>query len=138
VELLDSNVWVALAISQHVHHEAAREWLESVDEPRSIVFCRATQQTLLRLLTNASVLRPYGSPPLSNRQAWRIFEGFLADDRIVLQAQEPAGLEPRWKQLAARETASHKLWMDAYLAAFALSGGYRFVTTDAVFGSSAG
>jgi len=79
------------------------------------------------------VLRPYGNPPLSNRQAWRIFEGFLADDRIVLQAQEPAGLEPRWKQLAVRETASHKLWMDAYLAAFALSGGYRFVTTDAGF-----
>ena len=32
-----------------------------------------------------------------------------------------------------RDTASPKLWMDAYLAAFALTGGYRMVTTDTAF-----
>jgi predicted nucleic acid-binding protein len=34
---------------------------------------------------------------------------------------------------AARGTASPKLWMDAYIAAFALAGRYRMVTTDAAF-----
>ena len=38
-----------------------------------------------------------------------------------------------WKDLAARGTASPKLWMDAYLAAFALAGEYRLVTTDAAY-----
>ena len=34
------------------------------------------------------------------------------------------------EKLAVRDTASPKLWMDAYLAAFALAGGYCMVTTD--------
>ena len=131
--LCDSNVWLALALSKHVHHAAARDWLEAVEEPASVFFCRATQQTFLRLLTNAAVLGAYGNPPLTNRQAWRAYEALLGDDRIVLRMEEPAGLEVRWKQFAMRETASPKLWMDAYLAAFALAGGLRMVTTDAAF-----
>jgi toxin-antitoxin system PIN domain toxin len=133
VVLCDSNVWLALALSKHVHHTAARDWLEAVEEPASVCFCRATQQSFLRLLTNASVLSPYGNPPLTNRQAWEAYEALLADDRIVLRAEEPAGLENRWKRFAVRDTASPKVWMDAYLAAFALAGGYRMVTTDAAF-----
>ena len=131
--LCDSNVWLALVLSKHTHHTAAREWLETVEESASVFFCRATQQALLRLLTNTSVLKPYGNPPLTNREAWRIYEAFLADDRIALQADEPVGVERLWKELAVRGTASPKLWMDAYLAAFALAGRYSMVTTDAAF-----
>ncbi|HZF08077.1 MAG TPA: TA system VapC family ribonuclease toxin [Thermoanaerobaculia bacterium] len=131
--LCDSNIWLALAISQHDHHAAAREWLDTIEEPASVLFCRATQQSFLRLLTNASVLRPYGNPPLTNRQAWSAFEALLADDRVDFKADEPPGVEPLWRELAVRGTASPKLWMDAYLAAFALAGRYRMVTTDAAF-----
>ena len=131
--LCDSNIWLALALSKHVHHIAAREWLEEVEEPASIFFCRPTQQAFLRLLTNASVLGPYGNPPLTNREAWSAYEAFLSDDRIAFQPNEPVGLEPLWKELAARGTASPKLWMDAYLAAFALAGRYSMVTTDVAF-----
>jgi toxin-antitoxin system PIN domain toxin len=131
--LCDSNVWLALALSKHVHHTAAREWLETVEEPASVFFCRPTQQAFLRLLTNASVLAPYGNPPLTNREAWSAYEAFLSDDRIAFQANEPVGAEPLWKQLAVRGTASPKLWVNAYLAAFALAGRYSMVTTDAAF-----
>ena len=131
--LCDSNVWLALALSKHAHHAAAREWFEAVEEPESICFCRATQQTFLRLLTNASVLSPYGNLPLTNRQAWETYAALRADDRVVLRAEEPAGLETRWERLAVCDTASPKIWMDAYLAAFALAGGYQMVTTDAAF-----
>lgn len=131
--LCDSNVWLALALSKHAHHTVARKWLETIEEPASVLFCRATQQALLRLLTNASVLRPYGNPPLTNREAWRVYEAFLADDRIAVQADEPVGLERLWKELAVRGTASPKLWMDAYLAAYALAGRSSMVTTDAAF-----
>lgn len=131
--LCDANVWLALALSKHVHHKAALDWLQTVQAPHSLVFCRATQQALLRLLTNASVLRPYGNPPLTNREAWSVYEAFLADDRITFRADEPAGVEPLWKELAVRKTASSKLWMDAYLAAFALAGRYSLVTMDTAF-----
>lgn len=131
--LCDSNVWLALALSEHVHHSVARAWLKTVDKPESVFLCRATQQAILRLLTNPSVLGLYGLPPLTNRQAWSICEALLADDRIAYHADEPAGLEPLWKEYALRGTASSKLWMDAYLAAFARAGGYRMVTTDEAF-----
>jgi toxin-antitoxin system PIN domain toxin len=138
VNLCDSNVWLALALSGHAHHGLARDWLDAVDETSTVLFCRATQQSFLRLLTNAAVLAPYGNLPLTNREAWQAYEALLADYRIVLRAEEPGGLEPRWKELARRDDASPKLWMDAYLAAFALAAGCRMVTTDAAYRQFAG
>jgi uncharacterized protein len=138
VDLCDSNVWLALVLSRHVHHRTVRAWFETVPDPRTVLFCRATQQSFLRLLTNASVLSPYGNPPLTNRQAWETYQALLADDRIAFRAEEPAGLEAVWRRFAVRGTASPKLWMDAYLAAFALSGGCRLVTTDTAFGQFGG
>jgi predicted nucleic acid-binding protein len=86
---------LALALSRHVHHAGSRDWLDTIAEPASLLLCRATQQTFLRLITNVSVLAPYGNPPLTNRQAWSAYEALLADDRIVFQAREPPGLEVR-------------------------------------------
>lgn len=97
------------------------------------MFCRATQQTFLRLLTNSAVLAPYGNRPLTNSQAWKAYEAFIADHRIALRLDEPAEVESHWKRLAARNSASPKLWMDAYLAAFAIAAGLRLVTTDSAF-----
>lgn len=97
-----------------------------------MLFCRQTQQTLLRLLTNSAVLGGYGIAPLSNAEAWAVFEALRGDDRVGF-ADEPAGLEAHWKQFAVRDSASPKLWMDAYLAAFAAAGGHTMVTTDSGF-----
>lgn len=138
MNLCDANVWLALALSRHVHHRTARRWFETVAEPGTILFCRATQQTLLRLLTNSSVLAPYGNRPLTNVQAWRAYEAFASDDRVALRIDEPTNLQSHWKQFAARDTASPKLWMDAYLAAFAITAGLRLVTTDIAFRQFAG
>jgi toxin-antitoxin system PIN domain toxin len=133
VLLCDSNVWLALALSKHVHHGSTREWLDTVQETASTLVCRAIQQSFLRLLTSSSVLSPYGNPPLTNREAWVAYEALLADDRIVFRADEPPGVESLWRAFAVRGTASPKLWMDAYLAALALAGGHQMVTTDAAF-----
>jgi uncharacterized protein len=133
VRLCDTNVWLALALSGHIHHAVTRVWLESVEDPATILFCRTTQQAFLRLLTNAAVLAPYGNPPLSNEEAWAVYEALIADSRIVFRANEPDGLERRWREFALRRTASPKLWIDAYLAAFARAGGCQLVTTDSAF-----
>ena len=131
--LLDSSIWVAISIAGHIHNSATRAWLDAIDEPDSLYFCRATQQSFLRLMTNSAMVAPYKQPPLTNRQAWAAYQALLADDRIVFEANEPAGTEIYWRQFSDRRQASTNLWMDAYLAAFAAAGGYRFVTTDAAF-----
>ena len=74
----------------------------------------------------------YESPPLKNKEAWSVYERLRADGRVGW-ADEPHGLESRWKGLAGTTQASPKLWMDAYLAAFAMECGFRFVTTDKAF-----
>jgi toxin-antitoxin system PIN domain toxin len=130
--LADSNVWLALALSRHEHHEAASSWLADLTQAAKVFFCRSTQQSLLRLLTTRAVFAPYGIPPLSNKTAWQAYERFLTDERVSW-ADEPPGLESHWKRLTASGKASPKLWMDAYLAAFAIAAEYQLVTTDRAF-----
>jgi toxin-antitoxin system PIN domain toxin len=133
VNLCDSNVWLALVLSKHAHHRSARRWFDSIEQAGSVAFCRQTQQTLLRLLTNAAVLGAYGNDPLTNDEAWEAYSSLLADDRVVCSAVEPPGVEAVWAEYSRRGTASPKLWMDAYLAAFALCGGHTLVTSDSGF-----
>lgn len=131
--LCDTNFWLALTLSKHIHHQVARAWLDTIDEPAVIHFCRATQQSFLRLMTTRAVLDAYGNDPLSNAEAWSLYATLLADDRITMTDQEPIGLEAQWKTFAIRQSASPKVWMDAYLAAFAFTAGFALVTTDADF-----
>lgn len=132
MKLPDVNIWLALALSGHSHHAAARDWLETEEEPGSIFFCRSTQQGLVRLLTTAEVLGAYGLPPLTNWAAWEVVEKFMGDDRMAF-ANEPAGIEHVWKRLALRDTSSPKLWMDAWIGAFAVCSDFKLVTTDKAF-----
>lgn len=132
MKLPDVNIWLALALSGHSHHQAARKWLDGQQKAGSIFFCRATQQGLVRLVSTAEVMTCYGIPPLANREAWDVIESFMEDDRIGF-ANEPAGVEEVWKNLAIRDTHSPKLWMDAWLAAFAKASGFEMVTTDKAF-----
>lgn len=132
MKLLDANVWLALALSAHSHHRVARTWFESEPESAGFCFCRATQQGLVRLLTTERILAAYGNPPLSNREAWAVYERFMGDGRIAL-LHEPEGVEETWKKLALRGRDSPKLWMAAWLAAFAIQSGVQLVTTDNAF-----
>ncbi|HEX5140507.1 MAG TPA: TA system VapC family ribonuclease toxin [Dehalococcoidia bacterium] len=131
--LCDANIWVAMAIEPHEHGESVREWLASVGPEETIWFCRVTQQSFLRLVSTAAVLSPYGLEPLTNAHAWDAYEALIRDNRIALRVDDPPGLDRRWKEYSQRRTASPKLWMDAYLAAFAQTTGYRLVTTDGAF-----
>jgi toxin-antitoxin system PIN domain toxin len=130
--LADSNLWLALTLSKHSFHEIARAWFENLHASETVLFCRATQQSFLRLLTTKEVLAPYGNAPLSNSAAWAKYEEWLAADRIGF-APEPPGTELHWRRLGGGAASSPKLWMDAYLAAFAVAGGLQLVTTDRAF-----
>jgi predicted nucleic acid-binding protein len=51
LSLLDSNVWVSLAIDRHEHHRHAVDWFGKASDDASTCFCRMTQNSFLRLLT---------------------------------------------------------------------------------------
>ena len=127
-----------MSLSGHAHHQPVREWFDALQGRGSAAFCRATQQSFLRLLTSRGLMSCGGVQELTNRQAWAHYESLLADYRVTFLDGDPPGLQARWKALAERNTASPKLWMDAYLASFAITGGHRLVTTDRGFKQFAG
>lgn len=129
MKLVDSSIWVALAVPQHVHHAASADWLSREHGAGEVLFCRASQQSFLRLVTTSAILAAYSLQPLTNAQAWAVYDDLRKDPRVGY-TEEPTNLASEWCRLAAVDRSSPKIWMDAYLAAFAISGGYQLVTTD--------
>ncbi len=77
-------------------------------------------------------MKGYGRIVMTNSDAWEAFDRMLENDRTSF-TQEPPGIEETWKSLALRKTPSPKLWMDAYLAAFAIRSGCQLITADKAF-----
>jgi uncharacterized protein len=127
--LVDTNVWLALAIPKHSKHAAARQWFLAQNAPKSVCFCRATQQSFLRLLTAANVMQGYQEDALSNQEALKVYRSIISEP-VIGWLDEPVGLETVWTALADRPMASPKLWMDAYLAAMAIAGSHELATFD--------
>ncbi|MCS7069754.1 MAG: VapC toxin family PIN domain ribonuclease, partial [Meiothermus sp.] len=69
-------------------------------------------------------------------EAWGIYRELRVGSSIPL-LEEPDGLEEVLANLVARGFPP-RLWTDAYLAAFAMAGGYRLVTFDRDFLSFSG
>jgi len=130
--LVDSPVWLASAFPRHPHHVLAQDELERATTSVPAAFCRATQQSFLRLLTSPQVFHAYQPEIMTNHSAWAALEKLLSRPSITV-SDEPRGTVALWRRLATRDTASPKVWMDAYLAAFAIVGGLEFVTLDRDF-----
>ncbi len=118
----------------HPFHAAALAALEAATEDEPAVFCRATQNSFLRLATTPQLLKLYDAESLTNRDALAGLK-ILLSSPSVQEMDEPPGTVTLWHKLATRNTASPKVWMDAYLAAFAIAGGLRLVTLDKDFKS---
>ena len=127
-DLLDANVWLALAVEAHTHHRRARTYWEQEAAPTA-VFCRVTQMAFLRLLTNPAVM---GSQVLSPSAAWAKASDFMRLPEVEL-FDEPLGVDDAWERFSTSGRYSPNLWTDAYLAAFAVRAGLRLVSFDKGF-----
>lgn len=96
------------------------------------VLCRATQQSFLGLVTTPVLLKAYGAKGMTNRDALVALDALQALPQVAMR-DEPPGVYALWRTLATSDSASPKVWMDAYLAAFAISGGMRMLTIDRDF-----
>ena len=128
--LVDTNVWVAFVFPPHPGHMLALKALKVASAAQPAVLCRATELSFLRLLTTAAVFQTYGVAHMTNRLALDMLDLLLGLPHVV-ERDEPPSVMARWRQLAALPSPAPKTWMDAYLAAFALSAGLSLVTLDA-------
>ena len=129
LSLPDVNVWLALASAEHVHSGLSRRWWAA--ESGDIAFCRFTQMGLLRLITTAAAM---DGAPLSLDDAWRVYDGFFRDSRIVFLG-EPENAGQRFRRFSTGDKPSPKLLADAWLLAFARASGATLVTFDRALGA---
>lgn len=128
--LPDVNIWIALTFDAHVHHLLAIRWYESAKGSGSrIGFNRTTQQGFLRIATNPKAM---GNDSLSLPAAWRAYDAML-EDSMISYFEESAEVELHWRRFTGNEACSHKVWTDAFLAAFAIAEGLTLVTIDRGF-----
>src|SRR5579884_2217292 len=95
----DVNVWMAVLLPEHIHHNVAKTWWNS-DSSDSICFTRVTQISVLRLLTTSSVMN---GKPLTMKAAWKTYDRLFADDRVSYMP-EAADVERHFRRYASDET----------------------------------
>ena len=125
---MDASVWVPLASPDHVHHARTRQYWDFESAERA-AFCRVTGLAFLRHLTNPRVM---GHAVSNSQESWEEYERWLAHPAVIVLG-EPRGLHEQFREFAANLTLGQASWTDAYLAAFAIAGGYRLVTVDSGF-----
>ena len=135
-DLLDLNVWLALAVKEHPHHAAAYRYWEALQTPLQastgavpfkLYFCRQTAMGLVHLLCQAGVV---GEGALTLDAAWKLYQRIRALPSTGLLV-EPLGCEAALGAiLASQDGAGASLWPSANLAALAQSSGLRLVSFD--------
>ena len=127
--LCDVNVLLALVAQRHAAHESVKAWWQALPIVETIFIARPVQTGLLRLLCTEAVM---GEDTVSLPHAWAMYAAMLASGRFAMTLESP-GLDVAWERLCRPFGRSPKVVMDAYLAAFAISGGYRLATLDRAF-----
>ena len=130
--LFDTHVWLAAIFPTHPFHAQAQQALQDASSTAPALWCRATEQSFLRLATTPALLKAYGAQGMGNRDALQALDALQTLPQVGTLIEAP-GVRALWRQLATRDKASPKVWMDAYLAAFAIAGGLRMVTLDRDF-----
>ena len=126
-DLLDVNVWLALADADRKHHAVAKAYWLQLDVSL-LAFCRISMLGFLRLSTQPKVL----SFTPSTQEAWNLYRQYISDPRVVF-LNEPPDFETSMEKLTSSPGFVHRLWTDAYLAALAVALGCRLVSLDSDF-----
>ena len=127
-DLLDVNVWLALADENHQHHERALVYWEQ-ESGDTLAFCRVTMLSFLRLSTNQKVM---AAQPFTANEAWAAYRAFRALPEVQF-INEPPKFEGAMAKLTDLASFPASRWTDSYLAALALSTNSRLVSFDADF-----
>jgi uncharacterized protein len=112
--LLDANVLIALVVAEHVHHDAAAEWLSTFDG--RFATCPITQGSLVRFLLRT------GQPAAA---AQDVIRGVDSADRHEFWSDSVS-----FAEVELGGVIGHRQVTDAYLAALARSRNGQLGTLD--------
>ena len=132
-DLPDLNVWLALATADHKHHDHAVDYWES-EAARQVLFCTVTALGLVRLVSQAKVM---GAAVKSARDASELLQAFCQLEGVGMATPTSDGWDV-FHQLVAEGNHPARLCTDTYLAALAISNGWRLVSFDRDFERFAG
>jgi len=131
-DLLDVNVWVALADENHTHHQKARGYWMNQSAPK-VAFTRATMLGMIRLLINPVVMQ---NKPFALAEAISAYKAFRALPEVIW-VDEGQKAATQVDDILAQWIASNKItphmWTDSYLASLAISTECRIVSFDGDF-----
>ena len=127
LDLLDVNVWLALAHPGHSHHKAALNYWTTATA--QLAFCRTSMTGFLRLLTQVAVM---GAAVHTPEEAWDMYAAYLSSGRVLF-LPEPATIEVQMRSFTTQPGFRVRDWTDAYLASFAVTAGCRMVSFDSGF-----
>lgn len=122
VALLDINVLVALFDPEHVHHEAAHEWLAK-ERRRGWATCPITENGAIRILSNVK----YSDPPIAPADGSRLVRQFCESGEHEFW---PDDVSLRELRSAKDHILTHKQITDVYLLALAHHRNGRLATFD--------
>ena len=111
--LLDTNVLIALTVADHVHNEAAEEWLA---EDKDFATCPITEGSLVRLLVREGQSVP---------TARAVLTGLAANPRHEFWPDEIS-----YRDVDLVGVIGHRQVTDAYLAQLARSRQARLASFD--------
>lgn len=125
----DVNILLALADPKHRAHRKSSKWFSSLPLGTNLLICRVAQLGLIRLITSDTVMQ---GNALTLREAWSFFGEFISNPN-VFQIDEPEGTQIEFMRCSLKFEKATKRVTDAYLAGFAIAGGFSFVTLDKGF-----
>ena len=112
--LLDANVLIALIVAEHVHHDAASDWLKTSEA--DFATCPITQGSLVRFLLRA------GQTAVAARDVVRAL--------TAVRRHEFWSDATSFEDVEVKGVVGHRQVTDAYLAQLARSNQGQLVTLD--------
>jgi toxin-antitoxin system PIN domain toxin len=122
--LLDTNLLIALAWPQHIHHESAHDWFDKVGHS-AWATCPLTQLAFVRLSSNPRIIPEAVSP----REALEILKRITELSGHRFWRDEISPLEAA--VFGSIALVGHRQVTDAYLLALAQHHDGRLATLDA-------
>jgi len=128
MDLPDINVWLAITIEDHPHHDRAVAYWKN-NRSAQIGFCRMTMLGYVRLLCNKHVM---AGNPMTTQEALDAYESLLQKPSIIF-LREPVNIDPILAELVRDNHLNPNIWSDTYIAAFAIAAKLRVVSFDSDF-----
>ena len=132
IDLLDINVWLALADENHTHHMRARHYWEN-EATQQLAFTRVTMLGLLRLLTNKAVMAGH---PFTVAEAWSAYQAFRKLPEVVWigdHSDQAIQADDILAEFSEARGFTALQWTDGHLAALAQTANCRLVSFDSDF-----